>query len=154
MNKLVEITEQNNVLNALWYADKWGLDIEKTKASTLFGPTADILGYIGELLLGKYRLVLTSTGQEYSLGSCFESDEELANFIAANAEGAFKRAVKKHSDYIYVLNILTVKEYHYYRTNYVCQKDMGKDLPIFMPIIQKFMIDALTDRLGIGREEG
>ena len=86
MEDLVKKTKQNTVLNALWYAEKWGYDKNNIKLCDIFGPGSEIPGNIGQLIFGKYRLILVYTGQEYSLASHFESDEVMQDFINKNID--------------------------------------------------------------------
>lgn len=147
MKNLVEVTKQNTVLNALWYAERWGYDKENIKLCDIFGPGTDIPGYIGQLIFGKYRLVLIYTGQGYSLASHFDSDKEVHDFISENIDALFGRVIKKHADYIYTLNVVSVEELNDLHNRQLNKLYIKKAFTIFMPIIQKFMVDALTDSL-------
>lgn len=147
MEDLVKKTKQNTVLNALWYAEKWGYDKNNIKLCDIFGPGSEIPGNIGQLIFGKYRLILVYTGQEYSLASHFESDEVMQDFINKNIDNLFRKIIKKHDDYIYTLNVITVTELNDYHNRFILKPYIQHALDVFMPIIQKFMVDALTDNL-------
>lgn len=152
MIDLIENFGRNEVLDALWYSNIFDKSIKDLTVREMLGPAGD-LNSIGQLVLGKYRLVLMCESHESSLADHFNSDDKLSEFIHNNKDRLFLTALKKHSDYIYILNIKTV-QYNYDLHNRFLTKDYLKNaLNIYYPIIQKFIIDAITDTLIVEEQD-
>lgn len=114
----------------------------------LFGIRGDYIGSIGQLLIGKYRLILTWDKEYNGLSSAFSTTDELENYIKDHFEQAVHRSLKKDTDYIYILDISTAEDYGNFPWRDGWAKNLlNKQLSIFMPIIQKFIADAMTDTL-------
>lgn len=147
MNKLVEITGHSEALDAEWFCSLLGKDTSSLSIRDCLGAVGDILD-VGQLIFGKYRLVIIYDKQQFGLFSFFSSDKRVGDYIFNNTESAFYEAIKEHSPGIYVLNIASVENFGAF--DWKNAKDLlNKQLQIFMPIIQKFMADALTDSLKV-----
>lgn len=146
MNKLIETFKRNELLEAQYYQSIAGKDM---CLYDMLGVVRDIPSHIGQLIFGKYRLVLTYNYPFALSGLSFSSIDEQRNYINNNIDDVFVNYVQKYDDYIFTLNISSTfasicpsrqdeLKYHFD----VC-------LSLFSPIIQKFMVDALTDNLYI-----
>lgn len=97
---------------------------------------------------GKYTLkIIYDVNKPHftSSFSCLESDEDIRNYILNHTEKAFYSAIDKIDDTCYQLNIAS--RHHFYgEAGDGIYKRMTET---YMPIIQKFMVDALTDTLKI-----
>ena len=94
---------------------------------------------------GKYTLNIIYDVNESRLSSNFPPlcKQNLKDYIDKNLEEAFISAIDKIGDGYYQLNIASTIHFH---------GEAGDDfklkmLNVFLPIIQKFMVDALTDNL-------
>ena len=89
---------------------------------------------------------------EYGLFSKFYSDNEVKNYIDSDLKEAFSNAVFKKKNTPYFLNIASVEKLGSFEW-----KDNGKHLnrmlSIYMPIIQKFIVDALSGSLQVPLNE-
>lgn len=145
MNKLVEKFGKNELLDAEWYCTIFGKSVEDISLSDALGPFGGI-NPVGQLYFGKYRLLLLYDKRGNGLHNFFSSDERVANYIKRDIDAAFYDAIKGYSDYVYVLNIASVENFGAFEWKNA--KDiLDRQLRIFMPIIQKFMVDALTDNI-------
>jgi hypothetical protein len=114
----------------------------------LSGIRGDYLSSIGQLLIGKYRLILTWSKEYNGLSCDFSTTEELENYIKDHFQEAVYRSLRKDTDYIYILDISTSEDYGDFPWKGDWAKNLlNKQLSIFMPIIQKFIADAMTDTL-------
>lgn len=152
MINLVENFGRNEVLDAIWYTSILGKDIEDLTVRDILGPVGD-LNSIGQLIFGKYRLVLACSNQEPSLADHFSTDKELADFIQKNKDELPVLALKKYSDYIYVLNVKTVQYNHDLHNRFITREQLTDALTVYMPLIQKFMIAAITNTLKIEEQD-
>ena len=147
MDKLIEITGRSEVLDALWFCDRLSVNSDTLSLRDMLGVSGEILD-IGQLLFGKYRIVLIYDKMQYGLHQKFMSDAYVAKYINSYTEEAFKEAVRPYKPYIYVLNIASVENFGAFSWDKAGDL-LHKQLTIYMPIIQKFMVDALTDTLCI-----
>ena len=96
---------------------------------------------------GKYTLYIVYDVNKPHLSSNFSmyNKESLKAYIDKNIDEAFISAVDKIGDNCYQVNIASAVHYH----GAAGVDVYSKMLEIFMPIIQKFMLDAITDNLSI-----
>jgi len=158
MNKYVEALKDNRVL-----------DIIKARGTLEDIPTGNLedymvvvtgdFDYIGQIVVGKYRLVIVwggdysnrlNDGHPETMGGDRSTDMRMRNYIHNNVEKAFVQSVDRYDDYIYVLNIATYECFGNFAWGVGWSKELlNQQLNTFMPIIQKFMADALTDSLKV-----
>ena len=145
MNKLVEITGHNEALDAGWYCNLFRKDPSSLSIRDCLGVAGDILD-LGQLIAGKYRIVIIYDKEKYGLHQLLPSDDKMQKYIQLNLSDAFNDAVILYQEGIYLLNIASVETFGAF--DWKNTKDiLDRQLKIFMPIIQKFMVDALTDSL-------
>jgi hypothetical protein len=96
---------------------------------------------------GKYTLCIIYDVNKPHLSSSFSthSEESLGNYIKSDVSGAFFSAIDKIGDNCYEVNIAS--NVHFYGV--AGDGVYANMLNTFLPIIQKFMVDALTDNLYI-----
>lgn len=140
-NIFVEQFKDSFVLDALRLRD-----INTLTINELLGLRADISDFEAQLLFGKYRLVLIWDKSKPSLSDDFTRKEELQAFINEKLNEAYIKAILKYDEYIYTLNLATVESYGNFPI-YGQNKAVEQQLKLFMPIMCKFMIDALADNL-------
>lgn len=153
-NKYVETFKDSFVIDIQRLLQRIGMEntFDSLNVGDILGIRGDISDFEGQLLFGKFRLVLAWDNQLGGLNEHFNSDEEMSAYIKNNVEKAFYMGVKKYADYIFVLNIATVETYG----NFDVTKDKNlirKQINTFMPVISKFMIDALTDSFSIAENK-
>jgi hypothetical protein len=86
------------------------------------------------------------------LHQLFTSDVEMKDYILQDTEKAFYSAINMQDDYVFSLNIASAEDFGAFDLENA--KDLlNKQLLIFIPIIQKFIVDALTDTLKIDKQE-
>lgn len=117
-----------NTEDLLELANEVGAD-NTTSVKDLLGLQYEIPYLIFQINVGKYRLAITYGNDENGI-------------------------IKKYKGNIYILDIQG-DEHH---TNFPWKGEwarnlINKQLSIFMPIIQKFMVDALTDNLYIMEDD-
>lgn len=145
MNKLVEITGHSEALDAQWYCHLFGKDLSSLSVRDCLGVAGDVLD-LGQLIVGKYRIVIIYDKEKYGLHQLFPSDDMIEKYVQSNLIDAFNNAVAIYKEGIYLLNIASVENFGAFEWKNA--KDiLDKQLKIFMPIIQKFMADALTNSL-------
>lgn len=148
MNALIEKFKRNEILDAIWYSNVYGKNVEELTLRNILGPVGDI-DSIGQLILGKYRLVLICSNQEPSLADHFSTDKELADFIRENKDRIYPTVLKKHGDYIYVLNMKTVQYNYDLHSRGLVKELLNNAVSIYTPLIQAFMVDAITDKASL-----
>lgn len=109
-------------------------------------------GHIGSIIFGKYKLCIEHYGETEGINLRY-SDREMLELIKNDINKAFLVSIHKYDDYVYVLNI-AYEDYFGPSGNKpsgaeCSPKLLNKHLAPYMPIIQKFMVDALTDNLYI-----
>lgn len=154
-NKYVEKFKDSFVIDVQRLLQRIGMEnvFESLNIDDILGVRGQISSFEGQLLFGKFRLVLAWDKQLGGLYQHFNCDEEMSAYIKNHIEEAFCMGVKKYADYIYILNIATVEDFG----NFDVTKDknlIGKQIETFMPVISKFMIDALTDSFSIDADDG
>ncbi len=101
---------------------------------------------------GKYTLNIIYDKNKYHLSSNFKYSWEgtLKDYIYDHTEEAFLSAIEKTGDRLYELNVASKLDFHSYPGDSVYANMVN----CFIPIIQKFMVDALTDSLYVFEEDG
>ena len=103
-------------------AKEVGIDGEAT-VEDLLGLQSEIPNIVYQINIGKYRLAITFGGQEPPV-------------------------IKKFRGNIYTLNIQDDEPHAQFYWKGEWARDLiTKQLNLFMPVIKKFMVDALTDSL-------
>ena len=161
MNQYVETLKRNEVLDSLRLMKAFNLNPETLELKDSLGIIGDVIGNEGQLIFGKFRLVLVWDskygGLQDSNKYCSSektSDDMIRDDILHNTEECFYKAVKKFADYVYVLNISSASDIIVFNLNSKHSKELiNQQITTFLPIIQKFIVDALTDDLYI-LEEG
>lgn len=92
------------------------------------------------------KLRIMYNKQQYGLHTIFSSDERIKEYILNHLEDAFFDAVRLEEDGTYYLNIASAADFGAFEweKNEVLLK---QQLDIFTPIIQLFVIYAMTKRL-------
>lgn len=145
MKDLIELTKRNEVLDALWYSQIFNKNIEDLPAKDIFGAAGEVLD-IGQLIFGKYRLVLIYNKTVSGLYTRYSSDDELRDYIDNHLSTAFKEAIIPYKPYIYTINLASVTNYGAF--SWEKSGDLlERQLSIFMPIIKEFMVRAVTDTI-------
>lgn len=151
MRNLVEVTERNEVLDAIWYSKVFGKDIDNLSFADMLG-IAGRLKSIGQLVFGKYRLILIWDKTVSGLHNNFSSDEEIKHYITTDIDSAFTTAIDLFEPYIYILNIASVENYG--ALSLKRDKDLLKhQLSIYLPVIEQFMLKAFTDNISNKEQE-
>ena len=111
-----------NTKDLLELANEVGVD-NSTSVNDLLGLQAEISDMVYQITIGKYRLAITFGGKAPS-------------------------EIKKYRGNIYTLNIQDDEPHAQFHWKGEWARNLiNKQLSTFMPIIQKFMVDALTDNL-------
>ena len=153
MNRFVEMMKEHEILDALRITGLSEDNIDVHKAFQLESIARNVPEMtIGTLTFGKFRLAIEHYGKHDNFSSNY-SDKEMVDLINNDLDMAFYASIVKYDDYVYVLNI-AYEDYYGPSGN----KPWGPECPPetlhrhlgpYMPIIQKFMVDALTDNLYI-----
>lgn len=151
MNKLIEKFKRNELLDAEWFCNLFGKNVEDLPLKDALGPFGNIK-VIGQLIFGKYRLLLIYDKVSEGLHQLFTSDAEMKDYILQDTEKAFYSAINTQDDYVFSLNIASTEDFGAFDLENA--KDLlNKQLLIFIPIIQKFIVNALTDTFKIDKQE-
>lgn len=114
----IEQVKRNEILDALKSRDYSSLSLKEA-----FGVISEYPDAIGQLIFGKYRLIIT-----WSSGS--------------------SKSICKSEDYIYTLNIASEDNYGNFNWESMKSKELlTRQLFYYMPLIQRFVVDALTDTI-------
>lgn len=146
-DKYVELLNDNFILDIKRLLKVLGKEdsFKDLRLYDVLGVMGDYPSAIGQILMGKYRLILTWDKCD-GLSSRFSSDKDLQEFIKEYLEEAYHLAIKQQTDYIYTLDISQVENYPNFPLNK--EKELvGKQMTVFMPIICRFMVNAFTDNL-------
>ena len=81
----------------------------------------------------------------YGLWHMFKDSNKIKEYIKLHTDEAYKNAVHKMEEDHYVLNCQT--HCHIFTSEESWMKDQKNMILVFMPIIQKFMIDVLNGTL-------
>ena len=98
---------------------------------------------LGHIIINRNRLVIIYSKLRQGLYTLFSSDEEVADFIIKNVDIAFETAIEQHSQGVYILNIASVKDFEVFDNCIPDKEILESQLRIFIPIIQKFMVEML-----------
>lgn len=145
MNKMIETFKRNELLDAEWFCNLFNKNVEELPLKDALGPYGNIK-LIGQLIFGKYRLLLMYDKDLEGLHRLFTSDKKMKDYILQNIDEAFQSAVKIQDEYVLMLNIASTENFGAFDWKHA-EGILNTQLYIFMPIIQKFIADALTDRL-------
>ena len=86
------------------------------------------------------------------LHNYFSSDRSMYEYIQQNPAEALIHAIQKVDEKIYLLNIASTQEFGAFE--WKCAKDIAdRQLTIFIPIIQRFMVAAMTESLELQEQE-
>lgn len=150
MSNLVEITGHSEALEAEWFCTLLDKEVSSLSIRDCLGVAGDVID-MGQIIFGKYRIVVFYDKSKYGLHQLCSSDFKLSEYIQKNLRSAFKDAIVPYKDGIFLLNIASTENLGAFDWKHA--KDiLDKQLQIFMPIIHKFMVDALTDSLMIEEE--
>lgn len=106
----------------------------------------NITGIISKIEVANKTLVLFYDKSQFYF-SVSDNDEKTAECIKTNTDEVFKYTIKNEED-IYYLNIASSEDYGNFDWHGEWAKNLlNKQLSTFMPIIQKFIADAITDTL-------
>jgi hypothetical protein len=84
--------------------------------------------------------------QRYGLHSFFSSEERVERYILNHLEDALLEAVSLQEDGSYCINIASVENFGAFE--WKCAGDiLHRQLSIYMPIIQKFVEDVVTEKI-------
>lgn len=92
----------------------------------------------------KLRVIYSK--QEYGLYSFFSSDDRIKDYILNHIEEAFFDAVALEEDGVYSINIASVSDFGAFEWKNAPEL-LHKQLSIFMPVIQKFVEDVVTEKI-------
>lgn len=151
MNKLIEKFKRNELLDAEWFCNLFGKSMEELPLRDALGPFGNIK-LVGQLIFGKYRLLLIYDKKSEGLHQLFTSEAEIKDYILQDTEKAFYSAIKIQNEYVFSLNIASTEDFGAFDWENA-KELLNKQLLIFMPIIQKFIVDALTDTFKIEKQE-
>ena len=160
-NRYVEITKTHEMLDYLRIKGEDSLDGLLGSSEGLLSlleltVTAKELPFanFGTLTVGKYRLGIGHNAYLHDAPECWDAFYLTANekveLIQKDLDTAFLYLVKKCGDYSYFVD---VELYDFHTggnkpSGKECTPDvLNRHLAPYMPIIQKFMVDALTDNL-------
>lgn len=89
---------------------------------------------------------------QYGLFNKFSSDSEVYEFINSNPEKAFEEAVFKKKEAPYFLNIASTENFGAFEWENM-RSLLKRQMTTYMPIIQKFIIDARSKNLYVPLDE-
>lgn len=107
---------------------------------------------ITQITVKDKTLVVFYDQLEYGLFSKFSSDNDIRNYISNNPKEAFEESVFKKKNSPYFLNIASVEKLGAFEWE-GNKNHLNKLLSIYMPIIQKFIADVLSDSLQVPLDE-
>lgn len=84
----------------------------------------------------------------------FRRDRDLSDYIQHNTDEAYCSSIEKIHDNKFVLNVALAENYGNFMQENGCLADKGiinRALAIFMPVIQRFMIEAISNTLDASR---
>lgn len=110
----------------------------------------DSSSIISQITIKDKVLIIFYDQLVYGLFSKFNTDDEVKTYIEESLENAFQESILKKNNSPYLLNIASTEKFGAFPWEGGWPKQyLNKQLSIFMPIIQKFIADALTDKLEI-----
>ena len=98
------------------------------------------------LVVGKYSLKIVIDIHLDNLANSFRNDKDLAEYIRNNTEEAFYSSVHKYDENKYYLSAASTYKEFYGNPGMKWKRRM---VEMYVPIIKKFMVDALTENLFI-----
>lgn len=84
---------------------------------------------------------------KWGLHVIFDDDENILDYVFKNTKEAFDKALLKQDEHSYILNIASTEDFGAFENGIPDKSILNYQIKSFMPIIQKFMVDALTDNL-------
>ena len=84
---------------------------------------------------------------KWGLHELFNDDEAVLDYVCKNTQEAYEKALIKHNGYSYILNVASTEDFGAFENDIPDKSLLDYQLSIYMPLIQKFMLDALTDSL-------
>lgn len=103
---------------------------------------------ITQITVKDKTLVVFYNQLEYGLFNKFSSDNDIRNYISNNLKEAFEELVFKKKNSPYFLNIASVEKLGAFKWE-GNKLHLNNLLSIYMPIIQKFIADVLSDSLQV-----
>jgi hypothetical protein len=110
------------------------------------------VGSMYKISTGKYKLIVIYNKLQGGLYSCFSSDKRMYEYIQNNLEEAFVDAIKYEGNNTFILNISSTENFGAFDWKNA-KELLERQFRMFMPIIQKFMVDALTDSLEVEEQD-
>lgn len=107
---------------------------------------------ITQITVKDKTLVVFYDQLEYGLFNKFSSDNDIRNYINNNLKEAFEESVFKKKNSPYFLNIASVEKLGAFKWE-GNKLHLNNLLSIYMPIIQKFIADVLSDSLQVPLDE-
>lgn len=102
---------------------------------------------IATIYSGNKKLVIIYDKAEDSLSCYFKDDKSMKDFIINNTVEVYNRFVKKETDKVLTLNIASTENFGAFNDWKGMQNLLNRQLSIFMPIIQRFILYANTGNL-------
>lgn len=107
---------------------------------------------ITKIVVDSKQLIVLYDKQSKGLHCLFETDGELKDFIEDHLDKAFLYAVRRVTNKSYVLNIASTENFGAFEWR-TMKSLLKRQMFIFMPLIQKFIVDARTDTLVVPLDE-
>lgn len=92
-------------------------------------------------------LYLVYNKSRWGLCDMFKTDDLVGNYIHNSISEAYDSAVKKIGNKEWLLNIASTEDYGAFKDDIPDKNILEYQLSVYMPLIQKFMVDVLTDNL-------
>lgn len=112
----------------------------------------DLNWIITQIVVKDKTLIVFYDKLEYGLFAKFEKDKDVESFIHNHLDSAFKEAVFKKENAPYFLNIASTEHLgaFHWKDN---DGHLNYMMNIYMPVIQKFIVDARADCLEVPLDE-
>ena len=98
------------------------------------------------LKIGEYQLSIIYNKLEYGLYTFFSSDKRMKSYVENHLEQAFQDALNYEGNNTFILNIASIQNFGMFEWKGM-KNLLNAQLSIFMPIIQKFIEEAITQNL-------
>ena len=102
---------------------------------------------IARICINNKKLVIVYDKEENSFSDFFKIDEEMQDYIINDIDEAFNHSIEKKSDELFILNIASTEDFGNFDDWKGMQSLLNRQLSIFMPIIQKFILYVNTGNL-------
>lgn len=112
----------------------------------------EIVGSMYEISTGKYKLIVIYNKLQGGLYSFFSSDKRMYEYIQNNLEEAFVDAIRYKGESTFILNVASTENFGAFDWKNA-EDILDRQLNLFMPIIQKFMVSALTETLQLQEQD-